>query len=841
MNVFNNKITFLIGAVFVANVSIGQISPTPSSEIYQRLNKLNTIGKVLYIAAHPDDENTRLIAHLTKDENLDVSYLSLTRGDGGQNLIGTEIGQGLGLLRSHELLSARKIDGGHQYFTRAIDFGYSKTAEETLKIWDQEKVLSDMVLVIRKVKPDVIITRFSLEEHPERSTHGHHTASAKLALLAFDYAADPNKYPEQLALYPIHKTQKLYWNTSYWFYGSQELMDEEIAKTPDKYLKINANTFLPLLGKSCSEISALSRSQHKSQGFGSAPVLDEQTELLELLKGESNGNDLFSGVPYRWEDLPNGKAIGKKIELIKSHFNFSAPEQSIEELFALRDLIKAAQNDPKSATYAKEHLPQIDDLIAMCIGLRATAFSSSRKYFVGEEVEVKIDAIAFCNNTTVVIEQWDLFGLHVGLNVINQSIVDSGYHKTFSGRIDENDAYSQPYWLKYDKSLGSYTMPKNPAAVLDDVSPYSFNMKMHLTVNGHAFEYSIPIVYGHTDPVKGQTTQPILITPDVMLNLDQEVYIFTGSSAKTIQVELITGRPELEGYVELNLPEGWKSTPAFYKTKTSFKGEKQSFDFVVSPPANQQSASVRAMFKTNEAVYTIGINELIYDHIPHTAWFPTAQSSLHKIDLQKKGSTIGYLMGAGDKVPEALKEMGYQVTVITVDDVLQKTLTYDAIVIGIRAFNTVDGIESIHAKLMSFIHAGGNLVVQYNTAHRLSTKEIGPYPLQLSRKRVTEEGAGVTLLKPNHPALITPNKLLPSDFENWVQERGLYFPDEWDEHYDAILSMHDEGEEDLTGSLLVTKYGQGYFVYTGLSFFRELPAGVPGAYRLMANLISLGK
>jgi LmbE family N-acetylglucosaminyl deacetylase len=838
---FNTRyFTLILVAVSTVSNIFAQRQTVSSSEILLQLQALNNVGKVLYIAAHPDDENTRLIAHLTNDLKVDVSYLSITRGDGGQNLIGTEIGDGLGLLRTHELLSARRIDGGHQYFTRAIDFGYSKTAEETMRIWEKDKVLSDMVFVIRKVKPDIIITRFSPEITPGRSTHGHHTASAKLALLAYEYAADATKYPEQLKYYPIHQTKKVFWNTSYWFYGSREKMEQEVAKNPDKYVRIKANTYLPLLGKTCSDISALSRSQHKSQGFGSSPSFNEQLELLELLKGEHQGSTIFDGIPSKWAETSYGKAIGKKVESIESKFDISSPDKSVSDLFELRTILLALKSNVNAVSNVTLAVEKLDRIIAQSIGLKAKALTSERKFFVGEPIEVALDVTAFSSSSTVILNGISVQNLIGESQSFSANLVDSNYQTKWSGKIADDEKHSQPYWLQYDKSLGSYTLPSDPLIVLQGISSYRFNVQLDLTVNGVNFNYKIPILYGRTDPVKGQITQPIIITPDVMLNLDQEVYIFAGNTSKKVTVELISGKSNLKGNVELNLPSGWKSTPMFYKTTTAFKGEKQLFEFDVTPPENQESSVVRAMFKATGKVYTMGLNEILYDHVPNTAWFPTSESTLQKIALEKKGDKIGYIMGAGDKVPEALKEMGYVVELITTEDVLLKQLNYDAVVIGIRAFNTIEDIGNIHEKLMKFIEDGGNLIVQYNTAHRLKSKDFGPYSVALSRKRVTQEDAEVTILMPDHQVVNSPNALNSADFENWVQERGLYFPEEWDENYDAILSMHDSEEDALSGSLLVAQYGKGYFVYTGISFFRELPAGVPGAYRLMANIISLG-
>ncbi|MBI1305114.1 MAG: LmbE family protein [Bacteroidetes bacterium] len=810
-----------------------------SSSILHDIEKLDHIGRVLYIAAHPDDENTRLISYLTNELKADVSYLSITRGDGGQNLIGTEIGDGLGLIRTNELLAARRIDGGHQYFTRAIDFGFSKTPEETLKIWDKEGVLSDMVCVIRKVKPDIIITRFSPEVNPEHSTHGHHTASAQLALLAAQYASDPAKYPESAKLYSTHSVNKIFWNTSYWFYGSQEKMDEEMAKNPNKYLALNVNSYLPLLGKTCSEISALSRSQHKSQGFGSSSSSEEQRELLQLLRGEQKGNELFSNQKTHWSDHSTAKSITTLIQEITRTYDYLHPEKSIAALLKLKNLIR--QNPAKLDDYIiRQKQDELDRIITDCLGLRVSVLASERKIYRGETgIPVTIDITSFSSLANVELLEYKIPTLGIQESAV-VSITGNGFHIKKEGSVSKDHPVSQPYWLSGSKTLGSYTVPTDLSLIGQPVNPYEFVCSVKIKIENQEIVLPFPVWYGSTDPVKGEIREPLVVVPDVMPGLEKEVYVFTAGATRKVLVNCISGKPGTEGKVMLNLPEGWKCEPAFYSVKTGAKGNRQTFEFTVSSPSNQQSGEISVVFKNETQGWNQSIREILYDHIPNTAYFPKASSSLQNISIEKRGNTIGYLMGAGDKVPDALREIGYSVTEITVNDILQRPLNFDAIVVGVRAFNTLENIGDVHQVLMKYVENGGNVVVQYNTSHRLYSNDIGPFPLKLSRDRVTEEDAQVTLLKGDHPALNTPNKITNSDFSNWVQERGLYFPESWDENYSALLSIHDENEPARNGSLLVANYGKGYFVYTGLSFFRELPAGVPGAFRLMANLVSLG-
>lgn len=810
-------------------------NPVPASQIVHNVKRMQNLGSVLYIAAHPDDENTRLIAYLTKEERVDVSYLSLTRGDGGQNLIGTEIGPGLGLIRTNELLEARKLDGASQYFTRAIDFGYSKTPAETFNFWSKEEVLSDVVWVIRNTRPDVIITRFSPEENPNRPTHGHHTASAQLALEAFDAAADPNRFPEQLEFVEIWQAIKIVWNTSYWFYGSVEKMDAQVALDPDKYYRIDANAFLPTLGTTCSHISAASRSKHKSQGFGSAPVIGEQIEYLEHLKGfQKDGEDIWSNIPTSWTQRYGQKSIEKSLTKLISKFNDTNPAASLPELLKLKRSLNGLDDDP--FIHKKKQL--LDDIIMQCLGYEATAFVKEQFVTSGQVIDVDVNIASHAAylgfKVTGILSKMT--------NAPSIPAVKEGHVSLqFKLTIPSDLTMSQPYWLSEEQSAGMYGT-SNQLQRGQAMGTYPFVFTVECLVDGEKIELNLPIYFSTTDPVKGQLIQPIIVQPHAMVNLEKDVYIFADSKPKELRVNLISG-VVLNGYVELILPKGYVSEPRFFKVNNLAANDQKFFVFKVSTSGQSiGNEVVKAIFKTNTNVYATGVQKLAYDHIPNWAMFPTAEAKLTKLNIQIKGNKVGYVVGAGDKVPESLMEMGYQVTLLTTDDINQNKLDeFHAIMLGIRALNTLENINSCYSSLMLYVNNGGTLVMQYNTSHRLKVDSIGPYPIHLSHNRVTEENAEVRFLLPDHPVLNKPNKLTQADFDNWVQERGLYFPDTFDAKYKAVLGMNDTGEDNLNSSLLIAQYGKGYFVYTGLSFFRELPAGVPGSYRLMANILSLGQ
>ncbi len=806
-----------------------------SSEILHELKKLKFNGTVLYIAAHPDDENTRLIAWMTNDLKADVSYLSLTRGDGGQNLIGTEIGEGLGLLRTNELLGARKIDGGTQYFTRAIDFGYSKTPSETYENWNKDKVLSDMVKVIRQMKPDVIITRFSAEENPDRRTHGHHTASAQLAAEAMAAASDPTQFTHQLMDYGTWTTKKMYWNTSWWFWGSRDIMKEKVAEAPEKFLAIDVNSYLPLTGKYCSEISALSRSQHKSQGFGSSPVVGDQIEYLEYLSGLPSGSSLFDGIATSWSEAEGGKPVASQLDKVISKFNPEDPSASLDDLFELKSKLDAVPNDNK---WKPRAIKRLKGIIMACLGVQINAETDVQHLYSGEQFSMRFD---MDEPEAASVQLKVRSGSFQGLDAVkdfNPQPAEGKYTQLVELKIPANTRKSQPYWLEKTGTKGSYAVTEENVGKA--FNNYPFYLHLILEVNGRELDIEIPVVYASSDPVKGRVVQPLIVRPDVMMNLNSEVMIFPNSNPKDLEVKVIAGKPGMEGYLELNLPDGWKCKPAFHKLELENKGDARLLTFSVIPPEGASSASIRAIFKT-ETVYSNSLRSLQYDHVPEWDYYPTSELEVRRLDLKLQGKRIAYIPGAGDKVADNLRVMGFEVDEHEATSLTETTLSgYDAVVVGIRAYNRIEEIGNVNKILNAYVNGGGTVVVQYNTSHRLKSEAIGPYELKLGRGRVTEEDAKVNFLAPNHAVLNTPNKITSADFDNWVQERGLYFPSEWSDEFTPILGMADKGSEELQGSLLVSTYGKGHFVYTGISFFRELPAGVPGAYRLMANILALG-
>ena len=825
-------ITFLFLSLLF-NISINAQAPKKptSGDIYASIEKLNFLGTVLYIAAHPDDENTRLISYFANDVKARTAYLSLTRGDGGQNLVGPEIRELLGVIRTQELLAARKIDGGEQFFTRANDFGYSKHPSETLEIWNEKEVLSDVVSVIRKFKPDIIVNRFN--HRTPGTTHGHHTSSAMLSFEAFDLAADAN-YKTHLENDAVWNPKRLFYNTSWWAYGSRENF-EKADKT--NMLSLDIGTYYVSKGLSNSEIASLSRSQHQSQGFGSTGTRGSQTEYLEFLKGDFSKNKLpFDGIDTSWNRVEGGKKIGVILKKVQDEYDFKNPSASVSDLVEAYELISELKNEHWRTIKLKE----ITNIIAACSGLYLEGVANSSSTSLNSKNTLRIEAI---NRSTVKlilksvevapIELIENKEIELKNNVSNKFILDINIPS------DINETYA--YWLHKKGSLGMYNVEDKNLISLPE-TPRAISVVFNVEVNGVTIPFKKEVIYKYNDPVEGEVYQPFEILPKISTSFNEKVHIFADETSQKIAVKVKSVAANLKGKLILCTPENWKVSPENYEFNLTQKGEEQTFHFEVTPPKEQSEGFISPMIEIGDKVYTNELVEIDYDYIPFQSIIMPSEAKVVRLDIQKKGQIIGYIQGAGDAVPTSLRQIGYTVVELKDDDITPEKLeNFDAVILGIRAYNTNNRSKFYQKHLHSYVNNGGTLIAQYNTSHRVKVDNVGPYPIKLSRDRVTEEDAEVKIIDNSHELLNYPNKITESDFDGWVQERGLYFPTEWDSNYKPIISMNDKNESAKTGSLLHTKYGEGNFIYTGLSFFRELPAGVPGAYKLFANMISVGK
>ncbi|WP_424494010.1 PIG-L family deacetylase [Salinimicrobium sp. GXAS 041] len=824
------KIFALFLILFSTALQAQQPEKLNSSEIFKKIQKLNFLGTVLYVAAHPDDENTRLISYLSNELNATTGYLSLTRGDGGQNLIGPQLRELLGVIRTQELLAARRIDGGEQFFTRANDFGYSKHPNETLEIWNKEEVLKDVVRTIRNFKPDVIINRF--DHTTPGSTHGHHTSSAMLSVEAFKLAEEDFQTMEAGEPW---QPKKLFFNTSPWFYESQEAFE---AADKSKFISFDTGQYFPLLGLSNTEIASLSRSQHRSQGFGSTGSRGSQTEYIKLIAGEhpKNNGNLFEGINTSWSRIKGGKAIGDILQKVEKNYDFRNPAASVPQLVKAYKLIEDLENQH----WRELKSEQIKEVIAAAAGLYLEAVSETAISTRGEEVKLRLEAI---NRSSGKMELRTII-----VNPINNSISPSkmlgnnqDWQQEITIKIPDSAAYSSPYWLEEEGTLGLYKVENKELIGLPE-TPQQFSVTFNVDFNGTSIPFTRNIVYKQNDPVFGEMYQPFEIVPEVSVSLANDVEIFADSASKMIPVTVKGSKNGISGSLFLKHSPGWKVSPESYDFLLSEKGEEQTFMFKVTPPAEQEETTISPQAVIDGEHFSEEIVTIDFEHIPLQTLVLPSKAKVVKLDIQKRGNLIGYISGAGDVVPQALEQIGYRVENLTVEEISEENLQrFDAVVMGIRAYNVLEDLKYRQDELFNYVKNGGNMIVQYNTNRGMVTNQLAPFSLELSRDRVTDENAPVEFLVPQHPVLNSPNKITAEDFSGWVQERGLYFPDAWAPEFTPVLSMHDEGETPKQGSLLVAPFGKGYYIYTGLSFFREFPAGVPGAFRLFANMISLGK
>ncbi|QDK81205.1 PIG-L family deacetylase [Spirosoma sp. KCTC 42546] len=822
-----------LSSALCAQVPYGPIKPTAPGEILSNLKKLNVLGSVLYVAAHPDDENTLLLAYLAKDRLVRTGYLSLTRGDGGQNLIGPEQGENIGVIRTQELLAARRVDGPDQFFSRAYDFGFSKSTNEAVRTWGQDKVLADVVWMIRKYQPDVIITRFPPDA---RAGHGHHSASGFLAEEAFKISNDPTKFPEQLAFVKPWQAKRIFWNM---FIPGAFLSN----KKPDEagnLVGVETGLYNPLLGKSYGEIASESRSQHKSQGFGVAPNRGAKIDYFLLKGGNPVEKDPLEGVDLSWKRMKNSDAVQALVTQTIASFR---PDQPAASVPALVQLYGAISKLDTTNIYVKAKRQEVQTLLQQCLGLWFETNPADYAATPGETIKISTNIVSRVDAPVKLQSIHYSTGKDTTLNLALKPNDVILFPTTLT--IPKTQAISQPYWLEkpIDKGLFQVDnqqligLPENPAAV---TASYTFE------IGGQSFTYSRPVVYKSTDPVDGEIYRPFIIQPAVTANLTERVYVFADNTPKTAEIVLKAGQANQSGTLKLDVPAGWRVEPASAPFSLTNKGDEQRVTFSLSPTAQAKDGKLQAVMTTATGTFTTGLRLVAYKHIPTQTLFPPASAKLVKLDVKVTAKNIGYIVGAGDEVPAALQQMGCRVTLLGPNDLIGNLAGYDAIVVGVRAYNTNSWMARAQPKLMDYVKNGGTMIVQYVTPvnsffrNEAPLPQLGPYPFKVVNERVTEEDAPMTFINPQHSLLNFPNKITEADFSGWIQERGIYFGQDWDKAYEPIFSANDQNEAPKQGSLLYAKYGKGHFMYTGLVFFRELPAGVPGAYRLFANMISVG-
>jgi LmbE family N-acetylglucosaminyl deacetylase len=869
----NLGVRFLLGAVLLASLAPlpAQRSFSGSAEIEQSLYKLNELGTILHIAAHPDDERTAVLAYFARGRHMRTAYLSLTRGEGGQNMIGSEQGAQLGIIRTQELLAARQIDGAEQFFTRAIDFGFTRTAEETLQKWGHDRTLSDVVWVIRRYRPDVILLGFS---GTPRDGHGQHQTSGMLGKEAFSAAADPKMFPEQLKYVQVWQAKRLVQAAGFGGFGLAvggrggrggrgdaapvppgmvpPVADPETGPVAD------TGSFNPILGYSYEELAVLSRSMHHSQGTGAMRRPGAGRSTFVVTGGAPATKDLFDGIDTTWNRLPGGSVVKALLDEAIRNYEPAHPEKAIPALVKARPLI-AAIADP----LAKVKLTELDETIAQCAGLFVEA--QARQFEVAPGATLNIAATVLNRSTAKVA----LVGARIE-GIWNQDgqakAASLGYNQSadiaFSLVVPANQAYTQPYWLVKPATADVYQVDDQMLIGLPD-TPAAAQVRVRLTVDGGPIELVRPVQNRYADRAHGERVRPFMVVPTVAVNLSEPVALFPDTAARKVQVSVQANVANAQGDLRLEVPAGWKAEPSSQSFQIAVNGEQREVTFQVTPPVGETTASLRAVAKVNGRDIASGIQVIAYPHFPPQTLFPPSDIKLVRANIKVTAKKVGYIMGAGDEMPEALRQLGLDVTLLSQSDLEQGDLSrYDAIVAGVRAYNVRANIRANQPRLLNYVKNGGTYVVQYQTGDSPDptaprgqqqpnpfnqqqgtpvTTNLGPYPFAVpggNRYRITVEEAPLKFPHQDSPLLQYPNHINPKDFDGWVQERGVYFAAQWDAHYQTVLSSQDPGEQPLEGGQIWTRYGKGVYIFTAYSWFRQLPAGVPGAYRLFANLLS---
>jgi LmbE family N-acetylglucosaminyl deacetylase len=825
----------VLGATLVPWLQ-AQVPMRDAAELQKQLDRLQTVGSVLYIAAHPDDENTAVLATLSRGRNLRTAYLAITRGGGGQNLIGHELGDSLAAIRTQELLAARRIDGAEQFFTSAVDFGFSKTAEESLRLWNHDRVLAEVVRTIRVFQPDVILTRFPPDA---RAGHGHHIASAMLAIEAFKAAADPARFPEQLkaGLQPWQAT-RLLWN--------HFRFTEDAPKPPAGSLTLDVGAFDPLLGRSYSELAAESRSQHRSQGFGVLAQRGQREESFELLEGRPAKGDLFEGIDLTWSRFPGTSGIATLLREAQQGFSPEHPARILPQLVRALTELRGLPTEVQIKPIVQAKAGELAEAIRSAAGLWVDAIADRQRVAPGDHLTVNVVVLARGRSPlgldTLTLESDRPEGARVlQTRKLGRPLPDNAPEKeAFTFTLPMDTPLSQPHWLGGPGAEAWAGLPESPAP---------FRLRVHLTLPEGPVDVVVPVQFRFRDPVLGERYQPLAVVPAALVNLAEPVQVFEASTAKEVRLKVLAGGAATAGRLRLQVPAGWQVEPSEQPFTLTHAGEARELAFRLTPPPAAASGELRAEVDTGTGFTPAhSLVTVDYPHIPLQTLLPAAKARLERFDLKHDGRRIGYVMGAGDDIPQALRCIGYEVELLSDEALAREDLArFDAIVLGIRAFNTRPALQALKERLHAYVAAGGTEVVLYtvnvgfpgiNAA--MVTEAIGPYPFKVGRKRVTVETVPIRLLQPGHPVFHWPNEITAKDFDGWVQERSLYHAEGWDTRYTALLGMADPGEHEDGGALIVARYGKGHYVYTGLSFFRQLPDGVPGATRLFANLLALG-
>ena len=839
--------------------------------VLQQIQELTTTASALQIAAHPDDEDSAFIARLARGDHARVAYLSLNRGEGGQNVIGPELFDALGVIRSEELLQARTLDGGEQFFTRTFDYGFSKSIDEAARFWGEREVLGDIVRIIRTYRPLVIYSRFS---GTPADGHGQHQLSGRLVPLAYKAAGDPNEFPEQLkeGLRPWQPL-KLYRGVGF-----------RPAPGNEPTTRLDTGTVDPLLGRSYFEVAAEGRSQHKSQEMGVPESRGRQESALILLdakvKTAVGETSVFQGIDTSLRGLaamaglPAGAlkaeldTAAASVERAIAEFHPLHPERAVPDvakalsslraarkaLSSVADATEAAKQDAGYLLAIEEHDAEL--ALQKAAGAVVDALSDDETVAPGESLLATV-RLFLANPSLVTVEGVSLkapTGWTVTSTQPVQPDASNFMARYFRENADRTEAFSigvpgdaplsQPYWLAAPRQKYTYTWPDGSK----DGVPFASSplwAEVQATIGGVPLTLRQPVQYRLVDQVRGELRRNVDVVPALSVALDSTLEVIPATSLgrpRRVAVRLQSNaKTPMDGSLRLVVPDGWTVVPAEAPFSMHTKGEREAVSFSVTPARTADAGSyvIDAVATVDSRTFTQAMRTIAYPHIQTHRLYHAARAQVRVLDLAVAAVKVAYIMGSGDQVPDALRKMGLPVTLLDDDALAAADLdVYDTIVVGIRASEARPAFVAANTRLLEYVKGGGTLIVQYQQTD-YSARSLAPFPGQIG-VRVTDETAPVTVLEPSHPAFTTPNRIGPADFADWVQERNLYAFSTFDPQYTALLETVDPGEKPQRGGELYARIGKGQYVYTAYAWFRQLPAGVPGAYRLFANLVSLG-
>jgi LmbE family N-acetylglucosaminyl deacetylase len=847
----------------------------------QALNRLDVVASVLHTGAHPDDENSALLSWLSRGQGARTAYLSITRGDGGQNLLGTELFEDLGVIRTEELLAARRLDGAQQFFTPEYEFGFSKTADEGLEKWGHDKVLGDFVRVIRQFRPEIIVSRFT---GTPADGHGHHQIAGIITQEAFKAAADPKLYPEYGKPW---QAKKLYLNgggrggqgqgqgqgqaqgrgqapgqgqAQGQAQGRGQAQGQAAAQPQPPGITINVGEFDLALGRSYSEIAAEGRSLHRSQSQGAAQNKGPSTTSLQLVQKSVDVADtaaLFDGVIYKIKDLSQLDAsitadvtdLQTRIASIRQKVNLLHPAEIVPDLTASLQLlqrIRGKSTNEQVQFLLKQKEADFQEATRLAAGLVLDVIAADETVIPGQTFNLTVSVI---NGGPLTLPVPKIAtDLPAGWTATAQRTTGSlqpgqKLDQVFSVTVPANADFTQPYWLKQPRQGDRFVWPQGSAANMP-FDPPLLETHAEIEYNGGAISMEQPAQFRHTDGMLGEQRSLLKVVPALSVRVSPDIAVIplVGNHKKEFNVTVENqNTTAAETEVRLVIPAGWSVEPATRTLRFTRQGELATAQFMVTAPATAGNFKVQAIAKTGNQEFKTGYTPIAYPHIETRYVYSAAESKAEIFDVKALVTSVGYVEGAGDKIPEALQQLGVKVTKLSSDDLANGDLSrFPAIVLGVRAYGVREDLVTYNKRILDYVSNGGTLIVQYNRAGETQRNPFGPYPFTINDNgRVTNEQAPVKVLNPALQLFNVPNRISSSDFEGWVQERGNYFLSSWDPRYTPILESADPNEQPQQGGMVMAKVGKGTYVYTGYGFFRQLPDGVPGAYRLFANLISI--